>query len=109
MSMAASANWLEECGLNLRIVALFLIFFAPLWLLFSLQLLVAEKLVWWRPLTVTTPPFAFAAIAVICVHQSQRRGAKRVFLLIAAYLELAVFALILGIGVNSINGQGAGN
>jgi len=60
-------------------------------------------------LAVTAPPFAFAAIAVICVHQSQRRGATRVFLLIAAYLELAVFALILGIGVNSINGWGYGN
>jgi hypothetical protein len=43
------------------------------------------------------------------VHQSQRRGATPVFLLIAAYLELAVFALILGIGVNSINGWGYGN
>jgi hypothetical protein len=57
----------------------------------------------------SAPPFAFAAIAVICGHQSQRRGATRVFLLIAAYLELAVFALILGIGVNSINGWGYGN
>jgi hypothetical protein len=109
MSLSASANWLEEGGLNLRIVALFLAFFAPLWLLFSFPLLVTETLVWWRPLTVTAPPFAFAAIAVICVHQSQRRGATRVFLLMAAYLELAVLALILGIGVNSINGWGYGN
>jgi hypothetical protein len=100
---------LRNAALNLRIVALFLIFFAPLWLLFSLQLLVTYTLVWWRPLTVTAPPFAFAAIAVICVHQSKRHDAARIFLLIAAYLELAVFALILGIGVNSINGQGAGN
>jgi Na+/H+-dicarboxylate symporter len=57
---------------------------------------------------VTAPPFAFAAIAVICAHQSKRRDAARIFLLTAAYLELFVFALTLGIGVNSINGGGWG-
>jgi hypothetical protein len=108
MGLFASGRWLEECGLNLRVATVVLGFCGPLWLIFSFQLLIVDGVGVWRPLTVTAPPFAFAVTAVLCAHQSKRRDAARVSLLIATYLELAVFALILGIGVNSINGQGWG-
>jgi hypothetical protein len=99
---------LHAWRIDLRIAAMLLFFTGPLWLLFSLPILITDQLGWWRPLTVTAPPFAFAAMAGICAHRNTLGGARRVLTLAAIYVELAVFGLFLGIGVNAINGQGWG-